>query len=154
MDCEINKEQMADFQIIGVYRVTPTEESIVIAATYHKYDWLINSKGRFEEEIVWDNFKNLGLLEFQAFGKYSPTDLVSISQNDQSPYMEFYLDPTGTECIQESEAINIEGRRVCFFLHFIDTSKPLQVGDQKIMMPAMVDLPDRLVPYTYYIPVD
>jgi hypothetical protein len=68
--------------------------------------------------------------------------------------MEFYLDPTGTERIQESEAINTEGRRVCFFLHFIDTSKPLQVGDQKIMMPAMVDLPDRLVPYTYYIPVD
>ena len=145
---------MADLQLIGVYRVTPTEESIVIAAKYHKYDWLINSKGRFKEEIVWDNFKNLGLLEFHVFGKYSPTDLMNISQNVQSPYMEFYLDPTGTECIQESEAINIEGRRVCFFLHFIDTSKPLQVGDQKIMMPAMVDLPDRLVPYTYYIPVD
>jgi hypothetical protein len=114
----------------------------------------MNGQRRFQEEIVWDNFKNLGLLEFQVFGNYSPIDLNSISQNDQSPYLEFYLDPTGTKCIPEQEAVSIEGRRVCFFLHFVDISTPLRVLNQTLILPAISNLPGRLVQYTHYVPVD
>jgi hypothetical protein len=145
---------MTNFQLIGVYRVIPTERSIAIAAKYHEYDWLIDDKGNLKDEITWSDFKNLGLLEFQVFGEYSPTELVSISQNDQSPYMEFYLDPKGTKSIEEKDALDIEGRRVCFFLHFINTSKPVRVGNQEVNLPALTDLPARLAPYTYYVPID
>jgi hypothetical protein len=145
---------MADFRFVGVYRIIPTRTSIITAARYHNYDWLINNHGEFAEDIQWGKFKNLGLLEFQVFGKYSGNDLINISQNDQSPYMEFYLDSTGTQSIGEKDAIAIEGRRVCFFLHFVDPSKPLQIGDQRIELPEMSDLPERLTPFAHYVPVD
>lgn len=145
---------MTDFQLVGIYQITPTEESIAIAARYHKYDWLIDSKGKYKENIVWNNLTNLGLLEFQVFGNYTPAMLTHISQGDQSPYMEFYLDPSGIRCILEKEAIDIEGRRICFFLHFVDIFKPLQIGDKRVALPKMTNLPERLLPYTYYVPVD
>jgi hypothetical protein len=43
--------------------------------------------------------------------------------------MDFYLDASGTRLFSEQEAVEEDGRRLCFFLHFVDTSKPLRIGD-------------------------
>jgi len=145
---------MATFNLIGLYKIVPTLESLIFAAKFHRYDWLITSNNKFSDEVKWDDFENLGLLEIQIFGEYSPADLLNIRQNSQSPYLEFYLDPTGIEYLKEGDAVNTDDRRVCFFLHFIDTSNPLQIGEQEIKLPAMSQLPDRLVPFTHYVPVD
>jgi hypothetical protein len=142
------------YQIIGVYPIVPTETSILNAAKYHEYDFLMDADGKFVDEIYWENHEDLGLLELQVFGAYSPGVLSEVYQNDQAPYMEFYLDPTRIECISEDEAVRIDGRRVCFFLHFMDSSKPLNVNDQELTLPTLSDLPERLVPFTHYLPVD
>lgn len=145
---------MAKFNLIGLYQIAPTLESLVVAAKFHRYDWLVTSSDEFKDEIRWDEFINLGLFEFQVYGEYLPTDLSNIHQDDQSPYLEFHLDPAGVLDINDGDAIKTDGRRVCFFLHFIDISMPLLVGEQKIKLPIMSKLPDRLIPFTHYVPVD
>ncbi len=145
---------MAQYKLIGVYRISPTLESISAAARYHNHAWLLDDDGRFTEPIVWENLTNLGLLELQAFGEFSPIELAYISQNDQSPYLEFYLDASGTALLAEADAITTGDRRVCFFLHFVDTSTPLLLQAQTIELGPMTELPARLVPYAHYVPVD
>jgi hypothetical protein len=144
----------SSYRLIGVYKIIPTEESIVKAARYHECDFLLDEAGRYTDEIYWDNHKNLALLEFQVSGSFTMNDLMKISQDDQAPYMEYYLDPRGEKCIDENQAIRRDGRRVCFFLHFVDTTKPLIIDQQKIPLTAMQDLPERLIPFTHYLPVD
>ena len=149
------KLMATEIQIVGFYKILPTEESIVEAARYHEYDWLLDEDGNYTDEINWDNHENLGLVELQVFGNISPPEFYSsISQEDQVPYMEFWLDTEGSCLLTEDEAITKQGRRVCFFLHFIDHSKPLAVSGKKLTCPSCSTLPERLSPFTHYIPVD
>jgi len=145
---------MATFILIGVYRIFPTANSISAAIRYHEYDWLLEEKGEYNQIISLENSKNLCLIEAKLVGQYSPSELIEVSQDDQAPYMEFYLDPTGTKLLTEEEAIRLHDRRICFFLHFTDPSRYLQVGDKKLTLTPVSKLPDRLMPYTHYIPVD
>ena len=145
---------MARYSLIGAYRIIPTEKSIAVAADYHGFSWLLNGEGQFSEEIHWDDFENLGLIELEALGSYSPLELLDISQGDQAPYMEFYLDPSGNRQLEETEALHMNVRRVCFFLHFVDISTPLRVGDGLLVAGELASLPDRLAPFTHYVPVD
>jgi hypothetical protein len=142
------------YRLVGVYKIIPSEASFVNAARYHECDDLIDEKGRFTGEIDWGNYQNLALLEFQVSGTFTMNDLMKISQGDQVPYLEFYLDPSGNKCVDENQAIRRNGRRVCFFMHFLDTKKPLVIDKQKITLTAMEDLPERLIPFTHYLPVD
>ena len=124
------------------------------AARYHECDYLLDEKGRFTGEMDWGNYQNLALLEFQVSGSFTMNDLMKISQGDQAPYMEFYLDPRGEKCVDENQAIRRNGRRVCFFMHFLDTNRPLIIDNQKVTLTTMQDLPERLIPFTHYLPVD
>jgi hypothetical protein len=142
------------YRLVGVYKIIPSEASFVNAARYHECDDLLDEKGRFTGEIDWGNYQNLALLEFQVSGSFTMNDLMKISQGDQAPYMEFYLDPSGNKCVDENQAIRRNGRRVCFFMHFLDTKKPLVIDKQKITLTAMEDLPERLISFTHYLPVD
>jgi len=142
------------YRLIGIYKIIPTEESIVEAARYHDYGFLLDDEGRYVDEIPWENHENLALIEFQVSGSFTPNDLMKITQGDQAPYMEYYLNPTGDKCVDENQAIRRDGRRVCFFMHFLATTKPLIVDKQKIDLTAMQDLPERLIPFTHYLPVD
>ncbi len=145
---------MAQYKLVGVYRIQPTLESISAAASYHKHTWLLDDDGRFTEPIIWEHLTNLGLVELQAFGEFSPVELAYITQNGQSPYLEFYLDPVGTALLSEAEAVTTADRRVCFFLHFVDTSAALLLQAQTLTLPPMSELPARLAPYAHYVPVD
>ncbi|MHC1783584.1 MAG: hypothetical protein AB9891_12665 [Anaerolineaceae bacterium] len=141
-------------KVIGIYKIIPNIESIIHAAIYHKFDFLINDQGEYTDEIYWDDLQNLALIEIQVFGEYSPKELLNIAQNHQAPYLEYYLDPTGHNLLVEADAIKTEGRRLCFFMHFLDISKPLTIGDHEILLPAMASLPKRLEPFTHFVPVD
>ncbi|SRR6266496_3214700 len=153
---------MTTFQIIGVYKIVPTVKSIIQAVKFQKYDWLLNGNGEFAGTIYSENFRNLSLIEVQVSGDFNPSLLQAISQRhpvdknggEQAPYLEYYLDSSGTNFLSENEAMSSENRRVCFFLHFTDTSLPLKVGQALIELPLVSELPERLVEFTNYVPSD
>ena len=147
---------------MGVYKVTPTAESIIQAVTYHKYDWLLDPKGDFVDEVYWENFENLCLIELQISGEFKPNLLQTISQrrskdvyaSEQAPYLEYYLDSLGINLLSEQEASATQNCRVCFFLHFTNTNQPLRVDDTLIKLPSISELPKRLIQFTNYVPPD
>jgi hypothetical protein len=153
---------MAAFQIIGVYKITPTVESIIQAVKFQQYDWLLDSNGNFAGSIYWENLENLSLIEVQVSGDFSPSLLQTISQRhagdiegrEQVPYLEYYLDASGKNLLSEQEAISTDHRRVCFFLHATNTNLPLKVGETLIELPSMAELPGRLIEFTHYVPPD
>ena len=153
---------MTVFEIIGVYKVIPTAESITKAIKFHKYDWLLRGKGEFTDEVFRENFENLCLIELRVSGEFRTSLLQTISQrrskdtdgNEQVPYLEYYLDSVGKNLLSEQEAIFTDNRRVCFFLHFTDTKLPLRVGETLIELPSITELPERLVQFTNYVPPD
>ena len=146
---------MAEYKIFGLYKIIPTKESILRAASYHEYHWLIGEHGEYVDEIYWGNHENLGLFEMQVSGFVDPPELLnSILLSDQAPYMEFYLDPTGSQLITEDDAIESEDRRICFFLHFIDLQKPIKIDQEEVDLPPWSELPERLEPFAHYLPVD
>jgi hypothetical protein len=141
-------------RVIGVYKIKPTMESIIEAAKYHNYDWLLDERGGYNEEIDWDNIKNLTLVELQIIGSFHTSDLMEIMQNDQAPYMEYFLDLAGFHSISKELAEETDNRRVCFFMHFTDNKQPLLVKGKSYKLPSITPLPDRLIPFTHYLPVD
>jgi hypothetical protein len=153
---------MATFQIIGVYKITPTFESIIQAVKFHKYEWLLDEKGKFADTLDWENFENLSLIELQVSGDFNPSLLQAISQrhpgdingSEQVPYSEYYVDVAGKNLLSEEEAISTDHRRVCFFLHFTDANLPLRVSETLIELPSIAELPERLIEFTHYVPPD
>jgi hypothetical protein len=153
---------LTTFTIIGVYKITPTAESIIQAVKFQNYDWLLNENGEFVDEIYWENFENLCLIEIQVLGDFTPNLLQTISQrrpedidgSEQVPYLEYYLDSSGKNLLSEQEAISLDSRRLCFFLHFTDTNLPLRVGETLIKLPSISELPERLIDFTHYVPPD
>jgi hypothetical protein len=116
---------------------------------------LIDEHGEYVDEIHWENHESLGLLEEQIGGAFAPSELLAVmSHGDQAPYMEFYLDSIGSQLLSEDNAIEIEDRRVCFFLHFVDPAIPLRVNQVELKLPPWSELPERLKPFTHYLPVD
>lgn len=145
---------MALYRLIDLYKFTPSMLSLSVAAHYLQYTWLLNSNNQFVGDIDWALFKNLGLIEFRVSGDYSPKELLNISHNDQYPYLEFYLNESGTASIGINDLTTNKEFRVCFFLHFIDISKPLRIDVMEIPLPPMSDMPIRLAPFAHYVPVD
>ena len=121
--------------------------------------WLLDDDGEYTEEVDPENFRNLSLIEIQVSGDFSTDLLQTISQgdrttDDQVAYMEYYLDPMGMKLLSEQEAVNTTNRRICFFMHFTDPNKSFNIGSEVIVMPSASDLPERLQPFTHYIPDD
>lgn len=141
--------------IVGVYPVAPTVESIARAAKYHKYEHLLDENGTFQEPIVRSNHTDLCLVEAQIDGEFSPRALMrQIVANDQAPYLEFYLDTDGKTLIPESVAVSTPKRRVCFFLHFLAADMVMNVGNASLQTPARESIPERLISFVHYVPVD
>ena len=143
------------YKIIGIYKIKPTLETIKKAIDYHGYDFLLTEDGEFTDYVNWDDLTNLFLIELGITGQFPGSDdLSNIAHQDQAPYMEFFLDESGNECITEKQAIQASQSRVCFFLHEVNLKKPLEITGQKHPFPGVTPLPDRLVPFTHYLPVD
>lgn len=143
------------YKIIGVYKIQPTIETIMKAVDYHGYDFLLNEDGEFTDHIYWDDLKNLFLIELGITGPFSGSaELSNIVHQDQAPYMEFFLDESGNELITEEQAVQASQSRVCFFLHDVNLDKPIEIFKQKHPFPGVTPLPDRLISFTHYLPVD
>ncbi len=143
---------MAAFRLVAAYHVRPTKASIIAAAKYHGFTWLLDDRGELRPDVPTRNMNRVALLEFEVFGAYSPAEVSSITYGDQRPYLEFYLDPSGTRDLEEREAVQMDGRRLCFFVHAVEPSRTLRVADRKIDLPPLTELPARLVPFTHYAP--
>ncbi|MHC1782346.1 MAG: hypothetical protein AB9891_06215 [Anaerolineaceae bacterium] len=149
-------------EIVGVYKIVPTMESILKAVKFHEYRWRLDENGEYAYEIYWDVFKNLCLFELQVKGFFEPDIFMVIKQiqlgisedSQQSPYMEFYMDSSGEKLLSEQEAVKSENCRICFFLHFVGPNTPLSIGEISLSMPPITALPDRLIKYTHYVPPD
>jgi hypothetical protein len=155
--------QSPEFKVVGVYRIVPTLESISQAARkVGDLEHVLDEDGVWKEEIPWDQFHDLGLIELEIRGPHTTKHIDSITQSDQArsaddqvPYDEFYLDGTGTKPIDEEKALAMsEPRRVCFFLHFMNVRKSLNILGARFALPPFTDLPDRLKPFTHYLPPD
>jgi antitoxin component YwqK of YwqJK toxin-antitoxin module len=142
-------------RVVGIYPISPTLASISKAAKYHHLSWLLDDDGRYKEPIPQENRRNLRLVEIQIEGDFVPHDLMrAILLDRQAPYMEFYLDPQGESLLSEEAAVATANRRVCFFLHFVASGKPFEIAGRSMSLPSESKLPNRLVDYTHYVPVD
>ena len=161
---------MATFEVVGVYPVEVTRTSMSAAMKYHGRMEALDKEGNLLEDewevVVQRDLHGLALIELSIAGAYSADELSEINhgserkpRDNQAPYMEFYLDGDGLHLIAESEAIECDYRRVCFFLHFVDTNQPLYVGfdrrfRKQIRLPSQSPMPNRLKPYAHYLYVD
>ncbi len=154
LDRILGKKKATPYKIIGLYRIEPTLETITKAAIYHDHPSLLDESGNYIDEIYWEYHTNLGLVEIQIFGEFKRADLDQFLQKDQAAYMEYYLNMEGNALISVQDAEQIEGRRVCFFLHIANPAVPFMIKGSKYRLPAFSELPARLVPFTHYLPVD
>lgn len=149
-----SKLTQSSYQIVGAYKIVPTMASILEAIRFHQYDSILDEQGRFSDKIYRGNFRDLVLIETQVLGYFTISDLELISQNDQVPYMEFFLDESGQLLLSDEEVIKARNPRVCFFLHFVEQKQPITFGIQPLEIPQVNSLPERLQSFTHYIPVD
>ena len=160
---------MATFHIIGLYRVDVSRESLAMAASHYEWadDWL-TATGNLTDEI-WNwyieersgEMKTIALVEAQIKGKYSEDELLNMAhgESNQAPYLEFYLNGAGTESISYEEAVKVDDRRICFFLHYVNPLEPIRIMQgkkivKKLGLPDWTSLPERLKPYNHYLPYD
>lgn len=142
------------YRLIGVYKIRPTRASVNEAIHYHKQDFLLNEQGEFKERLRRADLEGLVLVETQVMGYFVPDDLDAMSQGDQVPYLEYFLDASGRKILTVKEASETVNPRVCFFLHFADINQPLKMGSQYLTLTPFKRLPKRLKPFTHYLPVD
>ena len=98
------------------------------------------------------------LIELRFTGLDAPFDIGSITQpipgepssNWQTPYLERYLDESGTQSLADYGTAPLpadiwhDGLRVAFFLHYLDSSQPLQTPFGLVALPRETPTPERL----------
>lgn len=127
---------MATYQILGTYKVEITRNSLAEAAKYHGWyhEWLTETGGLKDDIWEWyigertNEINTIALIEVEIIGKYSDDELLNFAhgETDQAPWLEFYLDETGMGKIPYDKAVEMEKRRVCFFLHFVNSQQPIE----------------------------
>ncbi len=160
---------MANYKIIGTYKIEISCQSLALAVQHYGWadDWLTESGGLKEEIWLWymneraEEKDTIALVEANITGEYSENELLGVTHGplEQAPYLEFYLDETGTEKIPYEKAVAITSRRICFFLHFVDVSQPVIIKQgkkivQSLQLLPIEELPERIKPHCFYIPYD
>jgi len=163
------KKLMANYKIKGTYKVEISRQSLALAVQYYGWadDWLTET-GELKEEIwLWymndraEEKDTIALIEAHIMGAYSDNELNGFRHGptEQAPYLEFYLDETGTEKLSYEKAVAKISRRFCFFLHFVDISQPILITQgkkivQSLQLLAIEELPERIKSLCFYIPYD
>lgn len=153
-ESSIMADQEFAVEVIGMYRIEPTVSSLVEAAKYHEYDWLLDEVGRYADSIDWEAMVDLALVELLVSGEITEDLVDSVNHGGQAAYMEFYLDASGNRLLAEDDAFDAQSRRICFFLHDADPEVALEVDGEEYVLPVPTRLPERLLPFTHYLPVD
>lgn len=98
---------------------------------------------------------DINLIEMEFNCKPSSLDLMQITQENTSlpksewqvPYEEKYLNDVGDTVIGDMyscDDIDADKTRVCFFMFYVDWSKPLITPYGKISLPKPTNMPVRL----------
>ncbi len=139
--------------ILGAYQVHPTEELFRQAMSL-KYGGLALSLDQQDlaKQLVRDELSSVVLFEVLVENPDRNFDVGDFSQpdSDQIAYDEAYLSPDGKSVISRLRAPDSESLRLAFYLHYVDSSKPLRTSYGELPMPEIQTMPDRvwsLVPY-------
>jgi hypothetical protein len=141
-------------ELIGVYPIHVTRDSINKAVIYHLFDWMIDDMGNYNLPIDWNMFENLVLVELQWAGKFTTERLKGVLHQFEVPYMPFFLSTDGECLLNEESAMQASDRRICFFLHKFKITEPIVIGKKTIKVNTLSELPLRLKPFTHYVPVE
>ena len=85
--------------------------------------------------------------------KFDPGDFTQPG-SDQVAYDEVYLSPDGYSIESYSKPTNPTNFRMYFFLHFVDSQKPLLSSYGELDIPELKPLPDYLKSIHPFTPVD
>ena len=141
-------------QLVGVYPIRVTQDSINDAIEYHLYNWMADEQGNYNLPIHWNMFENLVLVEVQWSGKFDQDSLNGTRHKFEVPYMCFYLSANGEELLNGDSAMQLSDRRICFFLHKFDITEPIIIDKKNIKVDTLLELPLRIKPFTHYVPVE
>ena len=121
-------------EVLGIYPVEAEEPCHLIELIVHE------SNGPFDTGLFCQEDPNLERANWQV------------------AYDEKVLDWAGTAILADAFDLELDSEiwsgdvRLCFFLHYVDLSRPLQTPFGTVALPEPMPRPDRLGPVEYWPP--
>ena len=144
--------------ILGAYRLEPSAP-LIAKALQRKYGSSTMSLAdkRKAQGHVNDELRNAVLFELLISNRDQRFKVEDFGQvgSDQAAYDEKYLSLDGKRVVAEGFEIPAgDSLRICFYLHFVDPSRPLRTSYGLNPIPAVKPIPKRLEKLIPYEPVD
>lgn len=144
--------------ILGAYRVEPSAP-LISKALRQKYgnSTMSPADKRKAERHVTDEVGSAVLFELLISNRDERFRVDDFGQvgSDQAAYDEKYLSLDGKRVIAEGfEIPDRVSLRICFYLHFVDVSRPLRTSYGLCPIPPVKAIPRRLEKLAPYEPVD
>jgi hypothetical protein len=143
---------------VGAYPLEPTPELFSRAIEIKYGELELGSVQRADiERVVREELANIVLLELSVEDRDDRFDVGEFGQpdSDQAPYDERFLSEDGSQIVAEGFDVPTGKRLRCvFFLHNLDTTKPLKTSYGDVQVPQLQPMPDRLLRIISYEPVD
>jgi len=145
-----------DIRIIGAYplHVSDSLFEAVLNARYGGLDDTPEQRIRAIRQI----HEELGravlfeVLVMDRDGRFS-VDHFGQPGSDQAAYMERYLSPDGRTVLSKWKAPNVEPLHIVFYLHFVDSDRPLRTSYGDKVIPAFTPMPSHLLMIAGYDPI-
>jgi hypothetical protein len=144
-------------EVLGAYRVDASPE-LFAEAMQLKYPYEFSSpEARLEaEEHVRSEIFAVVLFELlvrERDGSFS-VDHFGQEGSDQAAYCEVFLSEDGESVISDDRIPPNEPLRMAFFLHYVDSAKPLRTSYGAVAIPTIQPMAARLKSLAPYEPVD
>ena len=145
-------------EVVGAYRVDARDD-LLECAFEMKYGGLRLSRAEKKRarQDVREELSGLALIEVEVRDRDESFNVGDFQQpgSNQAPYDEAFLTADGTAIASRGfTAPPLEPLRLAFFLHFFDPALPLQSSYGTVSLPALQEMPGRLVELMPYEPVD
>lgn len=143
-------------EILGAYKVEFTDEQIKQFIEDSFGDALDEAE---KEEMLTakrDELASVAAFDVSVTNADNKFDAGDFTQpgSDQIAYDEVYLSPDGYSIESQSMPKDPSNFRLYFFLHFVDSQKPLLSSYGELAIPEMKHLPDYLQSVHPFTPVD
>lgn len=149
--------QEPTIQILGIYKLDPTDELIeeAMQAKYGGMNLTESELGKAREAVL-EELSSVVLVDVLISDPDERFDIGDFGQpdSDQAPYDEVYLSPDGLSVISRYKPPASDSFRVAFFLHFFDSTKPLKSSYGEIPVPPVRSMPEHYKEMIPYYPVD
>jgi hypothetical protein len=137
-----------DIRIIGAYPLH-VSDSLFEAVLNERYGGLddtpeqrIRANRQTHEEL--DRAVLFEVLVMNRDGRFS-VDHFGQPDSDQAAYMERYLSPDGRTVLSKWKAPNVEPLHIVFYLHFVDSNRPLRTSYGDRVIPPLTPMPLHLL---------